>query len=136
LESLKKERLGDTLGDLLAGAVDAGGVLLIRQVFDDMETDEMRALTDQIRQREKNSVAVLISKAGGKVTIITAVSDALMEKGLHAGRLIKEIAAAAGGGGGGKADLAQAGAKDPGKIEAAMTAALEAIRQYIASNPF
>ena len=46
-----------------------------------------------------------------------------MEKGLHAGNMIKQIAAACGGGGGGKADMAQAGAKDPSKIKDAFAVA-------------
>ncbi len=44
---------------------------------------------------------------------------------MHAGKMIKEIAKAAGGGGGGKADMAQAGAKDPSKVEDAFAKAAE-----------
>ena len=57
---------------------------------------------------------------GGKVTFLVSVSDSLLGKGYHAGNMIKQIAKVAGGGGGGKADMAQAGAKDPSKIEEAL----------------
>ena len=62
---------------------------------------------------------------GSKVTFLVSVTDDLLDKGVHAGKMIKEIAAACGGGGGGKADMAQAGAKDPSKISDAFQVAEE-----------
>ena len=60
---------------------------------------------------------------GEKVTFMVSLTDDVVEKGYHAGKMIKEIAAAAGGGGGGKADMAQAGAKDITKINDAFAVA-------------
>jgi alanyl-tRNA synthetase len=54
---------------------------------------------------------------------MVSLTDDLLEKGYHAGNMIKQVAAACGGGGGGKADMAQAGAKDPSKIEDAFKVA-------------
>ena len=62
---------------------------------------------------------------GPKVTFLVSITDDLLEKGLHAGNMIKQIAAACGGGGGGKADMAQAGAKDSSKIPDAFKVAEE-----------
>ncbi|MBO9597812.1 MAG: hypothetical protein J7559_08345, partial [Cohnella sp.] len=58
-----------------------------------------------------------------KVNLIVAVTSDLVGKGLHAGKLIKEIAAICGGGGGGKPELAQAGGKDPSKLAEVLAAA-------------
>ena len=75
--------------------------------------------------RPDDVVIVLAAVNDGKVTFIVSVSEDLIGKGYHAGKLIKEIAAAAGGGGGGKANMAQAGAKDPSKVDDAFRKAAE-----------
>ena len=59
----------------------------------------------------------------GKVVFLVSLTDDLVQQGLHAGNMIKEIANAAGGGGGGKANMAQAGAKDASRIGEAFAAA-------------
>ena len=76
----------------------------------------------------KGVAMVFAAVSGGKVTFLVSLTDDLVEQGLHAGKMIKEVAAAAGGGGGGKADMAQAGAKDPSKVSAAFAKAEELIQ--------
>jgi alanyl-tRNA synthetase len=56
----------------------------------------------------------------GKVNLIAAVTKDLIDKGYHAGKLVKEAAAKCGGGGGGRPDMAQAGGKDPEKLDSAI----------------
>ena len=63
----------------------------------------------------------------GKLMFIASVSDDLVGQGYHAGKLIKEVASVCGGGGGGKANMAQAGAKDPGKLDEAFARAAEVL---------
>lgn len=127
--AVKKNRMGDSLTSLIDGAKEFGGGKAVCHVFEDLDAAALREMADRIRAEVKDVITVLASKAGGKGMIITAVSDSLQEKGFHAGKLIKEIAAAAGGGGGGKADIAQAGAKDPSKLDDAMDVAMEQIEK-------
>ena len=120
LENVKKEMMTDSIGSIVDNAVTVNGVKLIRNTYDDLSADDMRKLCDDIKSKEDNVVIVLASTLGDKVTFIVSVSDDLVEKGYSAGKLIKEIAKEAGGGGGGKPGMAQAGAKDPSKVDKAM----------------
>ena len=72
-------------------------------------------------------IAVLAAVNGEKVTLLVSVSDALLDKGYHAGKMIKKLAKSIGGGGGGKADMAQAGGKNPAGIPEAFELAEKSI---------
>lgn len=112
--------MGDSAGDLVKNAKEINGVKLITAKFENTDIADLRSLSDQLKAEAKDVVNVLAAENGGKVTFLVSVSDSLLEKGYHAGNMIKQIAKVAGGGGGGKADMAQAGAKDPSKIEEAL----------------
>ncbi|MBR5228279.1 MAG: alanine--tRNA ligase, partial [Firmicutes bacterium] len=109
LEELKKASMGDSAGDLLKGAKEINGVKLVTGQFDGVDIADLRTLSDELKAKESSLVNVLAAVNGGKVTFLVSVSDDLLEKGYHAGNMIKKIAQVAGGGGGGKADMAQAG---------------------------
>jgi alanyl-tRNA synthetase len=77
---------------------------------------------------------VLGAEVAGKVSFIAVVTDDLIKgRGLKAGDVVKDVAQIAGGSGGGKPHLAQAGGKDPGKIDEAIAAAPDLIRQRLTS---
>ena len=115
IEELKKQAMGDQMGDILAEAKDINGVKLITKQFDDLTINDLRTLSDDIKASNKSVIMVFAAVNDGKVTFMVSITDDLLDK-YHAGNMIKKIAAAAGGGGGGKADMAQAGAKDPSKV--------------------
>jgi len=123
IEEIKKAAMGGEVDKLIAEASDINGKKLITREFSDYNINDLRSLSDDIKASAKNTCMVFASVTNGKVTFLVSITDDLVEKGLHAGKMIKEIAAAAGGGGGGKADMAQAGAKDPSKIKDAFSVA-------------
>jgi alanyl-tRNA synthetase len=127
LDALRNEAIGASVDEIVSAAKDIGGVRLVRQAFRDRTADELRSLSDRIREAAKSVVIVLASENDGKAVFVVSVSEDLTERGYHAGSLIKRVAAAAGGGGGGKADMAQAGAKDPSKIPDALALAEEIV---------
>nr|NIO70999.1 alanine--tRNA ligase [Anaerolineae bacterium] len=89
---------------VLAAQVDA----------DTMET--LREMSDWFRDRLGSGVIVLGAAMDGRPGFVAAVTPDLVERGLHAGQLVKAVAQVVGGGGGGKPTLAQAGGKDVSKV--------------------
>ena len=127
---LKKEHDNVKLGAMesmvktfLAQSKVINGVTLVSKYIRECSTEEMRVVCDKIKQADSQAITVLGSDIGGKATFVVSVSDDLLDKGYHAGNIIKKIAAAAGGSGGGKADMAQAGARDASKIKEALALA-------------
>jgi alanyl-tRNA synthetase len=106
------------------------GVHAVVAQFDGAPTDTLREMSDWFRNRVKSGVIVAASVVDEKPQLLVAVTDDLTKKGLHAGNLIKEIAAVVGGGGGGRPNLAQAGGKDASKLPDA----LDTARRLIASS--
>ncbi|MBR5315425.1 MAG: alanine--tRNA ligase, partial [Firmicutes bacterium] len=123
LEDFKKAAMGSEVDDMVNSAKEINGVKLVMKEFADYNINDLRGLSDDIKAQHKGVMMVFATVSGGKVTFLVSLTDDLLEKGLHAGKMIKEIAAACGGGGGGKADMAQAGAKDPSKISDAFAVA-------------
>jgi alanyl-tRNA synthetase len=79
----------------------------------------MRALADQLRDKLKSGVVALGAANDGKVSLLVVVTKDLIAK-LKAGDLIKEMATEVGGTGGGRPEMAQAGGKDPARLDVAL----------------
>ena len=123
LEELKKAGMASQAGDLVKNAKLISGARLITKAFEGATIDDLRTLSDAIKAAEKNVVMVFAGVGEDKATLMVSVTEDLLDKGYHAGNMIKQIAKAAGGGGGGKADMAQAGAKDISKLPEAFALA-------------
>jgi alanyl-tRNA synthetase len=117
-----------SVDDLVAGARSIGDATVVVQAVENQTPDEMRVLIDGLRRRVDKGLAVLLmTAADGKVQLVAGLSADLIERGLHAGNWLKQVAPVVGGGGGGRPDLAQAGGKNPEKIPEALERAAEAI---------
>ena len=128
IQKLQSAQLQDDIGQILDKAETLNGLRLIIYRKDSLSAGQLKELGDAIRKKSQNTAALLISTAGGKLSLVCVVSDDLIATGkLHAGHLVGEAAKAAGGGGGGRAHLATAGAKDPSRVEQAVTTFKKAI---------
>ncbi|MFQ6001109.1 MAG: alanine--tRNA ligase, partial [Anaerolineae bacterium] len=119
---LRREKARSEVDSLLEKVTEVEGVkLLAAQVrADDIES--LREMTDWVRDRLGSVVVVLGAVLDGKPGFVAAVTPDLVERGLRADWLVKEVANLVGGGGGGRATLAQAGGRDASKLQEALAA--------------
>jgi alanyl-tRNA synthetase len=137
LERLNSARLLDSAAELAKGAADvAGAALVAHRAPDGVAADGIRKLALDIRGRlaaDGPGVAVVVGVPADRPTVVVAVNDAGLARGLTAGALVLVAAGALGGRGGGKDDVAQGGGAPLGDGAAqAIQASFEAVRAAIA----
>ena len=115
-ESLKSKAAKDALGNVMNQVKEVKGVKLLAASVSGVDMNGLRDLGDQLKTKIGEGVIVLISDCDGKVNMVAMATQGAMDKGAHAGNLIKGIAALVGGGGGGRPNMAQAGGKNPAGI--------------------
>ncbi|MDP4550396.1 alanine--tRNA ligase [Alkalihalobacillus macyae] len=86
----------------------------------DTDMNNLRSIVDDLKSQLGSVIVVLGSGVDGKVQLAAGITDDLIKEGYHAGKLIKELATRCGGGGGGRPDMAQAGGKNPEKLDEAL----------------
>jgi alanyl-tRNA synthetase len=100
-------------------ADEAEGPVIV-EAIEGADGKTLRKAMDVIRKKRPDCALLLAGASGDKVAIVAAVPEALQGQGLKAGDWVGEVAPVVGGGGGGKPDMAQAGGKEPGKINDAL----------------
>ncbi len=108
-----------------------GGVPVLTAVLANADADTLRQMADRFRQKYPSGVVVLGSDKDGRPTIIAAVTDDLVKRGLNAGDLAKAAAQVVGGSGGGRPTLAQAGGKDAGKLPEALKKVPDLVKEKL-----
>ncbi|MFB1050729.1 alanine--tRNA ligase [Paraliobacillus sp. JSM ZJ581] len=129
-----KEKLNQKLSNLEVASIlnkveQVSDVPVLIEKVDASDMDQLRGMVDELKQKIASGIILLAAVNNGKVQLAAGVSKDLIEKGYHAGKLIKETATHCGGGGGGRPDMAQAGGKNPEKVHDA----LEYAKTYIAN---
>ncbi|MCL6447119.1 MAG: alanine--tRNA ligase [Armatimonadetes bacterium] len=105
---------------LLNQVRDLNGIKFLAARTEASDMDGLRAMVDLLREQIRSGVIVLGSRVNDRVNLVAAVTRDLLPQGLHAGKLIKEVAAVVGGGGGGRPEMAQAGGKNPARLQEAL----------------
>ncbi|MDQ2631899.1 MAG: alanine--tRNA ligase [Actinomycetota bacterium] len=133
-EKAQREQLGGEADALAGGAEDlpGGGRFVIAAAKESLQANpkQLLDLANRIQSKLGQPSAVVLGGAfGGKAGLVALVSKDLVDRGLSAGSIIREIAPVVGGGGGGRDDMAQAGGKDPTKLDEALAAARAVIER-------
>jgi len=119
---------------LLPQVQDVSGVKVLAAQVEAADVDTLRKMSDWFRNRMGSGVIVLGAVMATKPSFVAAVTPDLVERGLHAGWLVKQVAQVVGGGGGGKPTLAQAGGRDTGRIGEALRLVPDLIEQWCESQ--
>ncbi|MEN6575900.1 MAG: alanine--tRNA ligase [Phycisphaerales bacterium] len=124
----------DTMSEaraLLDAGVKVGEAAIVVGRLSTTSVDRAREAIDMLKKKAKSAAIVLAYEEEGKVMLLAGVTDDLIKK-VKAGDIVKQIAPIVGGGGGGKPQMAQAGGKDPAKIDEALAKATEMIQAALA----
>ncbi|HUG15854.1 MAG TPA: alanine--tRNA ligase [Thermomicrobiales bacterium] len=116
--------------DMLAGnAVSVDGTHVLATRIDAHDRDTMLQIGDRLRDKLRSGVLVLASEIDAQPALVAMVTGDLVERGLHAGRLIQEIAPIIGGRGGGRPELAQGGGTDASRLDEALAAVEDIVKR-------
>ena len=121
----------DLAAELVAGAVDAGGVPVVAGSPQVETADELLTLADEVRARLAGCVALLAADVDGRVAAVVAAGDAAVGRGVKAGDVMKAMLPAIDGKGGGKPTLARGGGPGVAGIGAALEAGVAAVRDVL-----
>jgi alanyl-tRNA synthetase len=130
LEAQQMKRAASAAGDLVQQAREVKGVRVIAARVEVTDRAAMRQMVDDLRGKLQSGVIVLGSVAEGRVSLIAAVTKDLTAK-LDAGKIVKQAATYVEGSGGGRKDLAEAGGKNPAKLDASIQAVPAIIEQML-----
>ncbi|HAS73137.1 MAG TPA: alanine--tRNA ligase [Clostridiales bacterium UBA8960] len=119
-EQLKNKIAKSSVSEIMSQMKVVNGFEVVTAKFEDVDMNTLRNLGDAIKDKFENSVVVLANVIGDKVELLSMASESAVKKGAHAGNIIREVAKIAGGGGGGKPNMAQAGGKNPEKVDEAL----------------
>jgi alanyl-tRNA synthetase len=122
IDDLRARKSSGSGSDLFASARELSGhagAKAIAGIVEDVDAKAMRTMVDDFRNRLGTGVVCLAAASGDKALLAIGVTKDLTGE-LKAGDLIREVAGVVGGGGGGRPDFAQAGGKDPSKLNEAI----------------
>jgi alanyl-tRNA synthetase len=118
--SLERELSRKVAGNLVGQVEQLNSVTVLAAEVPAVSMPSLREMGDILRDKLKSAVVVLATVYNGKPNFLAMVTPDLIARGFHAGDIINQVAKVTGGGGGGKAAMAQAGGKDPTKIDEAL----------------
>jgi len=131
LESLERELQRRELDRYLARVQRVGDVAVVATTTSASSVKALRELGDLLKARLGSAVIVLATLAEGGPQFVAMVTPDLVQRGLHAGQILRQVAAITGGGAGGRPEMAQGGGKDPHRLEEALASVLPLVEREL-----
>jgi alanyl-tRNA synthetase len=128
----ERREAGEEAEALAADAAEIGGVKVVTAEHHGADQRALLTLADRVRSRLGEAAVVLGGTSDGRVALVASFSPRAVERGLSAASVVRGAAEVIGGGGGGRDDVAQAGGRDPRRLNEALAAAREAIERALA----
>lgn len=131
IDELNREIADLKSGDLLKNAEEFGGIAFVSQDFTDVSVDSLRSMSDRLKDKMSNIVLILTTVNADKSNVLVVCGSEAVKKGVHAGKIVKQIAELTGGKGGGRPDSAMAGIGDRQKLPEAVETARKALKEIL-----
>ena len=120
-----------SVDSLLDAKVEINGVNLLCAKFENIDMNTLKETADTLRDKVGSGVVVLSNVADNKVNFVVTATQDVIEKGIHSGNIVREVAKIANGKGGGRPNMAQAGATDVSKVDEALSYASEVVKNQV-----
>ncbi|MCC0698324.1 alanine--tRNA ligase [Clostridioides sp. ZZV15-6383] len=131
LHDMKAKMSLQSADSIFDSKVEVNGVNLITNKFEGMDMDTLRETADNLRDKLGSGVVVLANVVDDKINFVVTATKDVLDKGIHSGNIVREVAKIAGGKGGGRPNMAQAGANDVSKVDQALSYASEVIKTQV-----
>ncbi|CAG0926776.1 alanyl-tRNA synthetase [Thermoflexales bacterium] len=122
LAKARREAAKRDIEVLLNEVAHVSGVPVLAAKVNALDSEMLREMSDWLRAKLGSGVVALGAVLGDKPNLLVAVTQDLIDRGLDAGKIVRQAAVHIGGGGGGRPNLAQAGGKDASKLGEALEA--------------
>ncbi|OON92362.1 MAG: alanine--tRNA ligase, partial [Epulopiscium sp. Nele67-Bin002] len=131
ISSLKSQIANQKASAAIEDSIEANNVKVLVKAFDNMDIGALKEMGDTFKDQLGEGVVFLASHTGGKVNLVCMSTKGANDKGVHCGKVISSSAKIVDGGGGGRPNMAQAGGKNPAKINEALEMAKRTILEQI-----
>jgi alanyl-tRNA synthetase len=122
LEGLQRQLAKGQFDELLAQMQQVNGVNVLAAQVNVADVNGLREMADWFKDKVGSGTAVFATINNDKPIIIAVVTEDVIQRGVRAGDIVRDVAKMLGGGGGGRPDMAQAGGKDASKLPEALMA--------------
>ncbi len=131
LATLERATLRTEAEEILSRVADGDGIKVVAAKTSAANAEGMREMGDFLKAKLSSAVIMLASVVEGNPILVAMVTPDLVQRGLHAGNMVRDTAKVMGGGGGGRPEMAQAGGRDPNKLDEALNGVPELVRQSL-----